>query len=256
MTTRSRIAATLGGPVLALALVACGSSGTSSTSTPEKLTKANFAQTLQKGVESKKSTHVHAQVANFLDMDGDVKYDDSGTTADIKLAQGGELKVVDGTTYMSIPPLTPAGKYFKLDKNDPTFGKIAGTLGNLGPDGAVKALQKGLKKVDYKGKTKIGSTEVSRYAVTVDVGDMGSALGLPDSSAASGSMPKTVTYDIYLDKDNLMRRTVVEVSKLKVTSDFTKWGVPVNVEAPAAGDLVKAPSLAGLGAGAGVPNAG
>jgi hypothetical protein len=54
-------------------------------------------------------------------------------------------------------------------------------------------------------------------------------------------MPKTITYEMALDKDDLVRQMTFDVAGTKAKIEMSDWGKPVTVERPAASDIVKEP---------------
>jgi hypothetical protein len=57
-------------------------------------------------------------------------------------------------------------------------------------------------------------------------------------AAAAGNLPKSVTYDLYVDQDHLMRRVVMTVAKQTITMTVSKWGEPVDIKAPPASQVM------------------
>jgi hypothetical protein len=150
-----------------------------------------------------------------------------------------EMRFVGGTMYMQIPGMTPAGKFIAISEDDATFGPMLKQLQNFGPDGAVAMMDKGVKDFRHVGTSTIDGKSYEHYRVTVDPSAVAGDLNLP--SGAASSAPKSVTEELYLDSDNLMRRVTMNVDGHKVIVDATDWGKPVHVTAPPASAIVKMP---------------
>jgi hypothetical protein len=53
--------------------------------------------------------------------------------------------------------------------------------------------------------------------------------------------PKMVSYQVWLDRDSLMRRLRVHARGTTMTMQMSRWGEPVTVTAPPAADLIIPP---------------
>jgi hypothetical protein len=164
-------------------------------------------------------------------------------TMDMSAAGGGniEMRYVDGAMYFSMPPL-PAGKFFKIDSSNKSLGSLIEQMQGLSPDASTEMIAKSLKKMTSAGEEKIGSDETTHYVLEVDTAESMKLLGetnLP--GGAKPALPKTLQYDMWVTKDNLLRRVVMNVSSVSMQLDYTDWGKPVDLKAPAADDIVKTP---------------
>ena len=62
---------------------------------------------------------------------------------------------------------------------------------------------------------------------------------LPDDAA---ELPDTITYDMWLDDEDQIRKVTFSVAGVKADMTMSKYGEPVDITAPAAADTVKAPT--------------
>jgi hypothetical protein len=90
-----------------------------------------------------------------------------------------------------------------------------------------------VEKVEYAGAATVDGDKVDRYHVTVDSGSIAGALG----AGAGADLPKTVTYDLYVDANHLVRRIEIDVAKQQITMTVSRWGEPVDIEAPPASQI-------------------
>jgi len=109
-------------------------------------------------------------------------------------------------------------------------------LSGLSPSSSVAAMRGSLKKVEYAGTDTVQGTKVDKYRVTADTSAMAKTLG--GSTAAMGDLPKTVTYDLYVDSDHLMRRIDMKIADQSITMLVGKWGEPVDIKAPPASQIM------------------
>lgn len=219
-----------------------GSQGPASASAGH-LTRANFVSTISSAVADQKSAHVSVS-SSMLKVDGDVSYaakDSSMVMRTTINGQEGEIRVVDDVLYISMPGLTPKGKFVKLTKDNPTVGPMVAQLRDLGPRGNVEALSKGLKSVEYVGSTTIDGTTVAHYKVGVDTKSLLKNMGSAVPPEAKSKVPSSVGYDIYLDANNLMRRVVITLMGQRTVVNVSDWGKPVHVTAPPASAVVSSP---------------
>lgn len=178
-----------------------------------------------------------------MNAEGDVSYVGDSTSMQLtmqspEMGQGAiEVRMVDGMLYMSMPPMTPEGKFLALDVDDPNspFGGLGGvTQGD--PMGTFKAFDEGLRDVKYLGSEDVDGEEMDHYVLTVDGKAAAKAQGAP-----AGSVPDEITYDLWLDDDDLMRRIQYTMAGGGVTISMSDWGKPVTVKAPAKSDIMQMP---------------
>jgi len=247
----------------ALSLSACGGSGgktadaataaAPSASTPvtsgnayTPLTKADFASTIADASKSKGSAHMTMTLGTSVKASGDVDY--GGAAPSMKmtmdLSQGGKRMqiqeiLVDGVIYMSMPGVTPQGKYLKLDSNTPGMGSYGDVLKNIDPASMVAQMTKSLNKLEYVGPAAIDGDQTQHYKLVVDAKKAVQGLGLNGlPSSAASAIPDAMTYDAYFNADNTLRRITMEVMDEAMQVDMTNWGAPVRVVAPPKSDVV------------------
>jgi hypothetical protein len=66
------------------------------------------------------------------------------------------------------------------------------------------------------------------------------ALEAQGSSAVPG-MPETITYQVWLDGQDRMRRMRLDIQGTRLQIDISDWGEPVDITAPPRSALVKTP---------------
>ena len=178
-----------------------------------------------------------------VSAEGDVSYAGDTTSMQLtmqspEMGQGViEVRMVDNVMYMSMPPMTPEGKFLRLDLNDPNspLGSLGGvTQGD--PLETFKAFDEGLRDVKYLGSEDVDGEEMDHYVLTVDGKAAAKAQGAP-----AGSVPKELTYDLWLDENDLMRRVQYTMAGGGVTISMSDWGEPVTVKAPAKADIMEMP---------------
>jgi hypothetical protein len=70
-------------------------------------------------------------------------------------------------------------------------------------------------------------------------------MGALGQQAGQTELPDEMTYDLYLDDENLMRRVSIDLTGQKLVVNATDWGKDVDIDAPPAADVVELPSGSG-----------
>jgi hypothetical protein len=269
---RTRIAATaLSGSLLVLGLAGCGedpepaadespsaessesasespseSPSGSSSGTGGDADSAAFLERLKDGMGEEGSVHVEMKMTGPVQStaSGDTSYGPDGSemhlTMQMSNMPGGamEMVLVDGKAYMSMPGATQPGQFFEVDESNPAF---SGLDDGLSPADSFKAFDAGLRSVEEVGTEEIGGDETTHYRLEVDAEK---ALDATGQGTVPG-LPETLSYDVWLDEDDRMRRLTYELTGTELTMDMTDWGKPVTIEAPDKSDIVKAPPMMG-----------
>ena len=157
-----------------------------------------------------------------------------------------ELRAVDGVMYLSMPPMTPKGKFLEIrpgDKSSP----FAGMMDQIpvDPRDSVEAFESGLRDVEFLGEEETAGETLERYRLTVDFSAAAKSQGMPRMQGA----PETVDYEMWLDEDALLRRMELDMMQVGVVMEMSDWGEPVRIEAPARRQIVEGPGSAGSWAG-------
>jgi lipoprotein LprG len=216
------------------------------------LDKDGLVQAITVGQREAGSAHVSMTMSGGQAMtaEGDVDY--QGKTPEMQMTmnmpQMGsgkmELRFVDGLLYMSMPPMTPAGKFLKIDpsdKSNPLSQNFGSLTEQMDPLNSIKAMQAGVQDVKFVGEEKVQGEPADHYTVTVDTAAMMKAT----KQKAVPGMPETLTYDMWLDDQDLLRRMQFDLSGLKMDMLMSHWGEPVAVKAPPAGKIVDTARMAG-----------
>jgi hypothetical protein len=177
-----------------------------------------------------------------MKANGDVAYGRAANAAPrmsmtMSMAQLGnrkiEMRYVDKVLYMQIPGLTQPGKFVAIDpadKNSPLAKGFASTTDQMDPLKAIKAMESAVRSSERVGKQTMDGVTVEHYKLTVDTASL--VKGVSASQLAQAKVPKTITYDLWLDEQHLLRRTSFEMMGTHFEATMSKWGKPVKIEAP------------------------
>jgi hypothetical protein len=209
--------------------------------------RGSIVRAMAAAMEGQQSAHISmVTTAGGMELvsEGDLAFREK--SQDMSLVMEGEalgsdrveVRLVDGSIYMSMPPMTPKGKFFRIpdDPNSP-FGPMLGQMQGMDPRESFEAFESGLRKVTFVGEETVDGEELERYRLSVDPRVAAKAQGLPRDA----QMPKRVDYDLWLDDDALMRRMEMELAQVEVVSTLSEWNEPVTIKAPGPKQLVPLP---------------
>lgn len=243
------------GLVLAVVLTGCSGEKPGTFRAPSKapvqnatgfLTTASFVPTMKQAATGKTTVKTSTSMTGGgvdLTMTGDLQLAEPvGMSLDLDgPAVGGKGKVIvlDSVFYVSMEELVAQGKYLKIDPaktpNDPTTKALADAMSDLDPTKTFDSIEAGIQQIKHVGSETIDGQKTEKYRVTIDA-----ARAMVDKGKAlPPGTPETIEYDIWLTADNLMRRTSMALAGVSVLIDFTDWGKPVSIKAPAPADIVE-----------------
>jgi hypothetical protein len=225
-----------------------GTKTTSSSSASDKeLTADTFFTTLIDEQQKAGSAHMVMTVGiggQSIKADGDVKigktFADTSMSMDMDMGSAGpatmRMLLVDKIFYMNLGQMTK-GKYAKVDLTDEdnAFTKqFSQLLDQMDPTKQLEQFQKAVTSFEKKGKPEqIDGVEAQPYELVLDTTKIDAFADLP----AGATVPKTITYEMYMGSDNLLRRMTCDVSGAKTQLDYSKWGEDVDIKAPPASEV-------------------
>lgn len=248
------------GAVLAtLSLVGCGTAANISgggTYTGAALTTSTFASAVTSATSQSRSVHINGVVAVqgqhvTFNADAARPVSSGGTPSAVATVSVAgmakvEVRIVDGSLYVNrsqLPMLpVPGDKPWvkvPLGGSSSPFGSLFGQIGSLRGDLLGKTFHS-VTHVTKLGPANIDSVQTMHYRVTVNVSQARSLLGVPPQ-AGSAQLPRTITYDVWLDSQN--RPTMVSMvnPNFSLTLTFSDWNEPVHVIAPPASQVSTLP---------------
>jgi len=205
------------------------------------LNRATFVSAMTTAVSKQKTWHtvgtITANGSTVMTMDGYQTTNPVAMSMEMAGAafQGKTAKVIliKNTGYVSIPGVTPAGKFkkFTTGLNDQLSELVEGG----DPTKIYKSFDKSMVDLKFVRTETIGGQQLDRYAVTVNAAK---ALAAQGKKVPAG-MPKTLTYSMWLDKSHLVRRMTFDLSGVSMVMTMSDYNKPVNITAPPASKIVK-----------------
>jgi hypothetical protein len=263
-TLRRAVAAAAVPTLLAASLTACGSdSGSDSDNSSgdtaadsgeyaegEEVDKDQFVEDFASALEDATTAHMTMNM-NYgtgepIQAKGQVDY----TTDPVSMAmdmsmpmatEGVDMRLVEGVMYMNMGQMTN-DKFVKYDLNDPANlpPGMAGLADQMDPLAAFKQFGPALKSVTYVGEEEVDGDDTDHFELVMDTTKVPGLEDLPQGA----DVPKEMAYDAWFDDDFLirqMRMTMDMATTMEMEAQFFDWGEPVEIEAPAADDVVEAP---------------
>ncbi|WP_125100822.1 DUF6612 family protein [Leucobacter chromiireducens] len=160
-----------------------------------------------------------------------------------------ELVLVDGKLYMNMGELSQ-NKFIDMSADDASAGDIEAMIAQVNPETQLAAFREAL--TDFTAEpdaTEIDGVKTTHLTLTLDTEKMFAA-SVPegtDIDALVAQLGDSVVYEMYVGSDDLPRRIVMpNVAGLgTATQEFTRWGEPVAIEAPAADEIIDPATLQG-----------
>ncbi|MET7278308.1 hypothetical protein ABZS29_08765 [Kribbella sp. NPDC005582] len=205
-----------------------------------RLNRVTFVPAMNSALTKQKSWHVVGKMtgngSTLMTMDGYQSTNPNAMSMTMTGAafQGKSAKIilVKNTAYLSLPGVTPAGKFAKILPQD--AGGVGELLDSGDPTKIYKSFDKSMVSLKFVGEETVGGEKLERYAVTVNTAK---ALKFQGKKVPKG-IPATLTYAMWMDKSHLVRKlsfNLSGVSMVMTTSDYNK---PVSITAPPASKIV------------------
>lgn len=216
----------------------------------EALSKDEIMQVAYAAAMKAKTTHIAMKMSGKarLTAQGDVRYGgrQPSMSMSMTMPQLGQGKIVmrfvGGTFYMQIPQMTPPGKFMAIDPKDrtsPLAKSFSGTADQMDPLNGIKTMESAVQSAERVGKQTLGGVTVEHYKLTVDTSAL--VKKMDPAVAKQAGLPDTMTYDLWLDEQHLIRRTSFEMAGVNFEATMSRWGKPVKIERPAADAILILP---------------
>jgi lipoprotein LprG len=214
------------------------------------LTVATFSSVLASARVGTTSMHVGLTMTTdgrtaTATGDMSVGSDPSDLTADLVVTtpelSGVEARFVGDMMYLNMGEASQ-NKFVAFDLGDPS-GPLGGTFTRLTtgaePLAALAATAGAIVSVEPAGPAiTLDGVEAVPYAVVVDTAGVAERVGLDPATA-----PPQLTYQYWVGPDSLVRKMAFDTGTTSVIATFSRWGVPVTIDPPAADQIVPIPVI-------------
>lgn len=147
-----------------------------------------------------------------------------------------ETIAASGVVYLKSAGLgVPAGKWLKVDSNDPANkdNPFAALAASSDPETALRAMGD-LDSLELVGTEKVDGVEADHYKAVMNTQSYADVLGLPADAAST--LPKTIPFDMWIDGDNRPVKYEVSLSVQGVSTSTSQtyydYGADVEVTVP------------------------
>ena len=206
----------------------------------EEVDIAEFVAMLQSPGEEVLSSYTMTMAINMggqsMEMDGAVDLSGGQPALDMDMTMPGmgavRMVMVNGGVFMSMPGVTEEGKFLEVPPEQ--LGDLSQQLDEVDITSTWDAWEEGAQQVLYLGEEDVDGQDMRRYEVTVDTGAAMDAAGQTgdDAAEASAMIGEELTYDVWVDDDNLMRRIAFEAQGAVTEILADNWGEPQEIQAP------------------------
>ncbi len=208
-----------------------------------------FLAMLQSPGEETLSSYTMTMAVNMggqaMDMEGavDLGGDDPALNMDMMMPGMGAISMVmvDGRVFMQMPGVTEEGMYMEVPPEQ--LGDLSGQLDEVDITSTWDAWEEGAQSVVFVGEEDVDGQDMRRYTVTVDTEAAMDAAGQTgeDAAQASAMMGDELTYDVWIDDENLMRKITFELDGAVTEMTADNWGEPQDIQPPSDDEIQDAP---------------
>lgn len=173
----------------------------------------------------------------------DLRGEEPAMDMEMTLPGMGELRIlmVEGSVYMAVPGVTAEGKFAEISPDDLGMGN---PLESFDLESTWEAWDEGTQTVQFVGTEDVDGEQMRHYTLEVDTEAAMEAQGETSSTAG---MPQSVTYDVWVDSEDLMRKVTFDMGSMggmtqggevAMEMRIDSWGEDVDVQVPDPADLV------------------
>lgn len=178
-----------------------------------------------------------------MSMEGvaDIRGEDPAMDISIDLSGmvGMEMILVDGSMFIAVPGVTQQGQFIQMTPEELGMAGGGDLTGAVDMDRTWDAWEAGTESVTFVGVEDVDGEPMEHFRLEVDTE---SAMDASGETQGPG-MPPTITYDVWVDDEDLMRQLTFELEGATADMRIDDWGEPVDVQAPDESDLVEMPGF-------------
>lgn len=218
------------------------------------ITKENFADRMSQAMFAAGSVHASMSMADSAEasIETDMAFAEDPKKSVAKMTMkgmgmDGEFRFVDGTAFMNLGEKTK-NKFVDWAEAPAGTLDVDAMFSQMSPVAQATAVAEAIRDVEVDADgPEIDGVKTTQLTVTVDTKTM-LAPQMPegfDIDTLAESLGETMVYDVFLGPDDLPRRFVLPANTGigTATLDFSAWGEPVSVKAPAANERIDSSTL-------------
>ena len=201
----------------------------------EEIDPADFVAEYKAAFEKSTTAHMTMQTAGDAGFtaEGDIDYSTTPPSMEMTMSgamagEGLDMRLVDGTFYMTVP--NGDGKYYSFDLSDPNNPLGSDFTKQLNPATAFDSFEDAITSVTLVGEEDVEGEQMRHYALVVDGTKIAGQAG---AGAPAGTLPDEIAYDVWLDSEGLFRKMESDMGPAgQLTMNIDDWGKDVSIEAP------------------------
>lgn len=210
-------------------------SSSTSTDTGKPFDAQEFADRLEAAVDANPTVKIDVRFGPDATASGYQDLADDALEMDVD-AGGQQMtyRLVDGQYYLAQPP-----KWFEVteDSTNPLVKRALEQTALLSMRTQLDAFIAGVESAGDKGDEQVDGVRTRHYTATVRTADVRKELGLE----ADPDAPPTMTYDVWLDEDDLIRKMSFTQGGADAVLTASEWGEPVSITKPKSSELAEVP---------------
>lgn len=202
------------------------------------ITQEAFASKVGTAVAESGSLHLTGSISvlgQTAEPEGDVQIGETPEDVrfDVKLAVVGidiEARLIGTLVYANLGGITD-GKFATIDLADdgPFAAEFGGIQDQVDLPSLLDSFEGAISSFEPQGDPEtIDGVQAQPYVVTLDTAKIADA-----QEAGAANVPAELTYTLFVGPDNLPRRVVIDRGGAQDTLEFSRWGEPVDIQAPA-----------------------
>jgi len=152
-----------------------------------------------------------------------------------------DLRLVDAAAYLSIPNVTPAGKYLEVPATELDDIGVADLTESLDVNALMEKWDASAQEIIFVGEDEVAGTTTDHFEIVVDPQEVLDEAG--KTASPEMDLSGEVTYRIWVDEENLIRQMQLDLEQASATVTMDDWGQDLQVEAPEPADVVQMPNF-------------
>ena len=213
----------------------------------EEIDPADFVADYKDAFSKETTAHMTMETGGqaSFSAEGDIDYSSTPPSMAMTMSgpmtgQGLDLRLVDGSFYMSIPG-GGGDKFYSFDLDDPSNPLGKDFTKQLDPATAFDQFEDAITSVTFVGEEDVDGDEMKHYSLVVDGAKVAGSVA---TDAPEGVLPDELKYDVWLDGEGLFRKMESDLGEAgTLTMNVDDWGKDVSIEAPPADQVTTMPEM-------------
>ncbi len=246
-----------GGPAASPATDGASSSESAKQAAPSgPLTEDNFIDRISAAQLDAGTVHLSMDmgdsVEGSVESDQEFSTDPQKTRMHMTMSASGvdsEIILVDGKLFMNLGAMSQ-NKFIDMSADPASAASVDAMIDQVNPETQLAGFRAALTEfVANPSTTTIDGVETTQLTLTLDTKRMFEA-SMPEDMPVDSlieTLGESVVYEMFIGPDDLPRRIVMPntAGLGTATQEYTKWGEPVSIEAPAADQIIDPAKLQG-----------